>query len=101
MNILEIKLKNPIDYDEIESLKTKLATAKNHDFLIIDTGKHSFVSIIILKYFKEQMLSLEPYLLNFKKIAFIHPPQFRNTSSNQKIYEYFTSKVEAKKWFSK
>ncbi len=99
--ILEIELKNPLGYYEIMSLKSEIMTAKNYNFLIIDIGKHDFASINVIKYFKEQLLIMEPQLLKFEKIALIHPPEYRNESSNPEIYDYFTSKVEAKKWFLK
>jgi len=98
-NILEISLRNPIGYDEIADLKSQLMIAENYSFLVIDTGKHDFVSINIIKHFREQMQVLEPQLLKFEKIALLHPPEYRNESSNPKMYQYFTSIIEAKKWF--
>ena len=101
MSILEINLKNPITDDEINGIKSKLTAAKNFEYLIIDTGKHDFASISVIKFFREQMVSLESYLLKFKKIALIHPAEYKNESSNPQYYDYFISKHEAKKWFVK
>lgn len=100
-NVLEIIIKNPIGYDEIAYLKSQIMIAKNFSFLIIDTGKHDFVSINIIKHFRAQMQSLEPQLLEFEKIALIHPPEYRNESTNPELYDYFTSIIDAKKWFLK
>lgn len=97
--VLEISLKNPIGYDEITNLKSQIMIAENYCFLLIDTGRHDFVSISIIKYFREQMQNFEPHLLKFEKIALIHPPEYRNESSNPELYDYFTSIVDAKKWF--
>lgn len=75
--------------------------AENYSFLIIDSGKHDFVSINIIKYFRDEMQNLEPQLLKFEKIALIHPPKYSNESSNPDLYDYFSSIVDAKKWFLK
>lgn len=99
MNILEITLVNPIGYNEIERLTSEIQTCEKLDYLIIDTGKHDFVSVGVIKYFREQMQTLKTQLLNFKKIALIHPPDYKNKSSEPEIYNYFTSRDEAKDWF--
>ena len=101
MNILEINLKNPINHNVINELKAKLVDSSKFDLLIIDTGKHDFTSIDVIKYFRQQMESLETELLTFKKTALIHPPQYKNKSCNPKKYNYFTSKTNAKKWLFK
>lgn len=100
-NILEILISNPIGYNEIEHVKSQILNTENYSFLIIDTGRHDFVSIDIMKYLKDQLQQLESQLKKFKKIALIHPPKYWNESSNPEMYEYFTSIVEAKKWFLK
>lgn len=100
MDILEISLENPIGYTEIVHLKSELEAVENCRFLIIDSGKHEFVSLNVIKYFREQMKTLETQLLKFKKIALIHPPEFWNESSDPEKYNYFTSRVKAKAWFS-
>lgn len=99
MNILEITLENPIGYTEIVRLKSEIDTGRNYNFLIIDSGKHEFVSLDIIKYFRTQMQTIETQLSKFEKIALIHPPEYRNESSEPEKYNYFTSKVEAKEWF--
>lgn len=52
-----------------------------------------------MKYLRVQIQNLEPQLLKFEKIAFVHPPENSNESSNPKLYNYFSSMDEAKKWF--
>lgn len=99
MNILEITLENPIGYTEIVRLKSEIKTGKNYIFLIIDTGKHEFISLDVIKYFRKQMQTIETQLFKFEKIALIHPPEYRNESSKPEKYNYFTSRVEAKEWF--
>lgn len=99
MNILEVTLVNPIGYTEIECLVSEIKACGMRDYLIIDTGKHDFVSVDVIKYFKAQMQALKTQLLNFKKIALIHPPDYKNKSSEPEIYDYFTSRIEAIDWF--
>jgi hypothetical protein len=99
MNILEITLENPIGYAEIVRLKSEIETGRDYYFLIIDSGKHEFVSLDVIKYFRTQMQTIETELSKFEKIALIHPPEYRNESSEPERYNYFTSKVEAKEWF--
>ncbi|MCJ8292445.1 MAG: hypothetical protein HRT58_21360 [Crocinitomicaceae bacterium] len=99
MKILEITLENPISHTEIIRLKSEIETGRNYHFLLIDTGKHEFISLGVIKYFREQMQSMETHLLTFEKIALIHPPEYRNESSEPERYNYFTSRVEAKEWF--
>ena len=99
MNILEIKLENPIGLDEVIRLRSELIISKRHDCLIIDTGAHDFASIKVMKYLKDQLSDLEPCLTKFKRIAFLHLPPNRNESENPKHYDYFYSREEAINWF--
>ena len=99
MNLLEINLENPIGHDEVIRLRSELISAKRHDFLIIDTGAHEFLSIKVIKQLKDQLSDLEPCLTKFKKIALIHLPQYLNECSNPDKYNFFTSKEDATKWF--
>lgn len=101
MNILEIDLKNPITHKEINRIEEKLKAIKGCDFLIIDTGEHDFDSIQVIKYFREQMANLGPYLKPFKKIALVRPTQYQNESTSPEVYDFFDSKEEARSWFSK
>lgn len=101
MNLLEIKLENPIGHDEVIRLRSELISAKRHDFLIIDTGAHDFLSIKVIKHLRDQLSDLEPCLTKFKKIALIHLPQFINESCNPDKYNFFISKEDATKWFLK
>lgn len=101
MKILEIDLNNPIDFDGFEIIKTQVEQSLYYNFLLIDFGKHEFNSISVMKYFRQKLKSIESSLLKFKKIAFIHPEQFMNQSDIPESFEYFTSKSDAKKWFSK
>ena len=100
MNILEIKLENPIGLDEVIRLRSVLISSNKQDYLIIDTGVHDFRSIKVMKYLKDQLSDLEPCLTKFKRIAFLHPPKYRNESGNPKHYNYFSSREEAINWFS-
>ena len=100
MKILEIHLENPIDFHGFEIIKTQVEKSKHHNYLLINFGKHEFKSISVMKYFRERLKSIEYSLMQFKKIAFIHPPQFMTQSDNPEIFEYFTSKTSAIKWFS-
>jgi hypothetical protein len=99
MNLLEINLENPIGYDEVIRLRSELISAKRHDFLIIDTGAHDFLSIKVLKQLKHQLSDLEPCLTKFKKIALIHPSEFTSESNYYEKYIFFTSKKNATTWF--
>lgn len=99
MSILKIDLKNPISCREIDRLTTILVNAKGHDFLIVDYGEHDFESLDVIKYCRDQLQSIESYLLKFKKIAMIHPPQFINESNDPEILNYFTTEYEAEEWF--
>lgn len=99
MNLLEIKLENPIGHYEVIRLRSELISAKRHDFLIIDTGAHDFLSIKVIKHLRDQLSDLEPCLTKFKKIALIHLPQFQNESGTPDKYNFFTSKEDAMKWF--
>ena len=98
MNILEIKLKNPIDFKEFNKIKTSLTKSSDFNFLIIDFDKHNFASIDVIKYFKEEFKKLELELRKFQKIAFIHPPEYSNKSNEPNFYELFTSKNDAIEW---
>ena len=101
MNLLEIKLENPIGHDEVIRLRSELISAKRQDFLIIDTGAHDFLSIKVIKHLRDQLFDLEPCLTKFKKIAFIHPPQYFNESNKPVKFNFFTSKEDAIKWLLK
>ncbi len=98
MAVLEIKLNNPITEKEIQKLKTKLITSKGYEFLIIDVGKHQFESTNVIKLMREELEKLEADLLEFKKIAFVVPPQFVNGNNILKTLKYFSSKTDAKRW---
>ena len=97
--ILELKLKNPISFGEIDQFSQKLLQAVPCDFLIIDTGEHDFQSVEAIKYFRQQFEVLESRLSTFKKIALVRPPEYTNKSTNPKVYDYFDSKTEAIDWF--
>lgn len=99
MEILEITLENPISHTEINRLKADIEAEEICDYLMIDSGNHDFISLSVIKYFKQQMLALETPLSRFKKIALIHPPEYTNESSNPEKYNYFTSGIKAKAWF--
>ncbi|MFT6338116.1 MAG: hypothetical protein ACI86M_000831 [Saprospiraceae bacterium] len=101
MNLLEITLENPIGYDEVIRLRSELISAKRHDFLIIDTGGHDFLSIKVQRQLKDQLSDLEPCLTKFKKIAFIYLPQYFYAIDNPEKHNFFTSKENAKIWFLK
>jgi len=85
MDLLEIKLKNPIGLDEVIRLKSELTSAKKHDFLIIDAGAYDFESTKVLNRFKNQLSDLAPCLTKFKtnqKMKIVHgkpeiPPPLR------------------------
>lgn len=98
MGILEIKVKNPINTDSIELLILEIQETENYRFLLIDTGDHDFFSIEVIKYFKEEIYAIETHVRKFEKVAFIHPPHFRNESEVPEKYEYFSSKEEAVAW---
>ena len=101
MNLLEINLEKPIGHDEVIRLRSELISAKRHDFLIIDTGVHDFLSLKVIKHLRDQLSDLEPCLTKFKKIALIHLPQYKNESSSPNKYNFFPSKEDAMKWFLK
>ena len=90
MEILEIQIENPIDFEGFQTLKSKVENSIHHNFLLIDFGNHDFKSIAVIKHFKEGLKSIESSLLKYKRIAFIHPPQFRNESTIPNIFNYFT-----------
>ncbi|MCP4130187.1 MAG: hypothetical protein GY754_04315 [bacterium] len=53
----------------------------------------------MIKYCREQLESIESYLVMYKKIAVIHPPKYSNVSEDPGKLDFFTSETEAKKWF--
>lgn len=99
MDVLEIALVNPIGYEEIDCLISEIQTCETCEYLIIDTGNHEFESVKIIKYFREQMQRIKTELLNYIKIALIHPPEYKNESNEPEMYNYFTSRSDAKDWF--
>ena len=98
MNLLEIKLENPIVFDEVMRLRSELIFAKKHDFLIINLGSSDAVPNEIIKHFKDQLSDLEPCLTKFKKIALIHAPLHEIECSSPHRYHLCKSKEEAIKW---
>ncbi|MFT4665481.1 MAG: hypothetical protein ACI9RM_001292 [Ulvibacter sp.] len=98
MDLLEIKLENPIGLDEVIRLKSELILAKKHDFLIIDTGAYDFESTKVLNHFRTQLADLEPCLTKFKKIALIMTPLYEAENSNRYRHNYCSSKEEAIEW---
>ena len=102
MEILEIELKNPISFNEINRFRIKLLNDENgFDFLIVNTGAHDFESVQVIKYFRDQFELLKDQLSKFKKIALIRPSAYANESTNPEIYNFFDSKEEAEQWFLK
>ena len=73
--------------------------SNQYDFLLINFGNHNFASLEVMKHFKERFKQLETEFRKFQKIAFIHPPEYKNESREPSFYNYFTSKDEAIKWF--
>ncbi len=99
MSILEIKLKNPIGFDEINQFRFELVEAAHHDFLIINTGAHDFEAAEVIKYFRDQFDSLKEHLSKFVKIAMIRPAKYVNESTDPEKYDFFDSIEKAKLWF--
>ncbi|MCE7993683.1 MAG: hypothetical protein HEP71_16985 [Roseivirga sp.] len=74
MSMLEIRLKNPIDKDEVTGLRAELVAAEKHDYLIIDLGMYDFVSGDVHAKFRNVMSDMEPCLMKFKKLVLVHSP---------------------------
>lgn len=98
MKTLELDVNNPIDLKSIDQLINKIVTSEGYDYLLIDVREHDFKSIEIIKYFRGELEKIRSTLLKFKKIAFVHPPEFQNKSDNPKIFDYFNSNSDAKLW---
>lgn len=94
MKILEIKLKNPIDFADSKIIETKIRNSKHYHYLLIDFGEHNFKSIGVIKHLREGLKSIEPLLLKFKKIAFVHPSQFKNQSENPDILDFLHQEMK-------
>ena len=99
MSVLEIKLKNPIDFAAIHQFRMELMEAEHFDYLIIDSGAHDFEAVEAIKYFKDQFERLEERLSSFRKVAFVRPAKYKNESTNPDKYDFFDSIEEAKLWF--
>ena len=98
MDLLEIKLENPIGLEEIIRLKSELIQAKKHDFLIIDTGNFDFESTKVLNQFRAQLSDLEPCLTKFDKVALVLGSLFEIENSSHPRANYCHSKEEAIIW---
>lgn len=99
MDLLEIKLENPIGKDEVIRLRSELIKAKKHDFLIVDTGVHDFTSKEVKKYFRKQLADLAPCLTKFQKRALVYSLSTKKKRKKSKLYKKFVSKEEAINWF--
>lgn len=105
MQLLKVQIQNPITIQSVDAFIVEISEwiKANHDAskqLIVNFGDHNFCSFDVIKYCKNQLKLIEPSLLQFHKIAFVHPPQYSNSSDNEKL-NYFTSDDEALKWLEK
>ncbi len=99
MDINKITLKNPINHQEVDSLVIKILNGKQQDYLIINFGNHEFETLNVIKYCRKQLENIESHLMNYKKIAMVHPPEYKNESNDEKRLQYFNSESEAMNWF--
>jgi hypothetical protein len=100
MNYTEIHVNNPINIKSIDKLMDDIKSC-NSSLLIINIGAHNFESIEVIKELKNRLIQAELTLKRFKKIAIIHPPDFRNTSEDEERYNYFSNNKEAVNWVEK
>jgi hypothetical protein len=98
MKIFEVNVKNPITHYSIRATIKKIISSTNNDYLIVNLGAHNFVSLKVMKDFKQAFWNIKSKLYQFKKIAIIHSRERLNRSDNPDFYEYFNSKTEAIKW---
>ncbi|MFK7810290.1 MAG: hypothetical protein AB8F74_20975 [Saprospiraceae bacterium] len=98
MNLLEVKLENPIGFDEVIRLKSALIQAEKHDFLIIDIGNYDFESGKVLSLFTSQLYDLEPCLTKFKKVALVVAYSNDAESKRHIVHNICNSREEAIKW---
>ncbi len=82
MNYSEVHLKNPINSKNIAKLFDDINNSKS-SHLIINIEAHNFVSIEVIKELKNRLNLEKDILSRFKKIAIIHPPDFRNISDDE------------------
>ncbi|MBT8386197.1 MAG: hypothetical protein KJO12_02195 [Ignavibacteria bacterium] len=100
MNYSEVHLKNPINSKSITELFGDIKDC-NSTHLIINIGAHNFESIEVIKELKNKLIQAELTMKRFKKIAIIHPPEFRNKSEDEERYNYFSNNNEAVNWLEK
>ena len=100
MNYSEVHLKNPINSKSIAELFGDIKDC-NSTHLIINIGAHNFESIEVIKELKNRLIQAELTLKRFKKIAIIHPHDFRNKSEDEERYNYFSNNKEAVNWLEK
>jgi hypothetical protein len=99
MNLLEISLKNPIGPDEVIRMGSEIIASMGFDYLIVDVGSYDFVSIQVMKEFRNLLIDLEPCLTKFKKVALIHSPIIIGECSSPNRYNLCISKNTAVQWF--
>ena len=97
MNYTEIIIINPITLYSIDKLFDDLLNCDTLNTLI-NTGEHNFESIEVIKEMKRRFTKENELLDKFRKIAFLHPPEFVNESYDTQRYNYFTCREDAVKW---
>ena len=95
----EILINNPIAIRSIEQLFKEITSCQSSS-LLINIGAHNFESIEMLKKLKDTFDLEINQLDHFKKIAFLHPPDFKNKSENEERYNFFSNREEAEKWLT-
>jgi len=98
MNLLQLKLTNPITQVVVDDLIATLKEKHSYTHLLLDFGNHDFQSFVVLKYCKIQLESIQSDLLIFTKIAFVTIPPYKTESPNLSKLQSFFSRENALEW---
>ena len=60
----------------------KIINSTNNDYLIVNFGAHNYVSLKVMKDFRQAFWNIKSKLYQFKKIAIIHSTERLNRSND-------------------
>ena len=97
MNYSEIILNNPINFKSIDELFEDIKVCNSLN-LIINIEAHNFECIEVIKELKNRLSLEKDTMSRFRKLAFLHSPDFSNKSNDEERYNFFSNKKEAVDW---
>jgi len=97
MYYTEIHFKNPINFISVDQLMDEIKSCIS-SLLIINIGEHNFESIEIIKELKNKLSLEKDTLSRFRRIALLHPPDFKNKSDDEERYNFSSNKKAAIDW---